>query len=174
MRTQVIEVDGSAEYPDCCAIDCGEEADLRLTRARGLFKRPYQLFACLDHADVARNALVMDVPPICEPTRPREGGGFHMATDLVYLPEPLMRSVRVGEGRPRQVVALTGVHVARAQGNNPLGLGVLVVRCEIDVQPVLDGLRLAHGPETESRTGGFVRADGISSSHSTSTYQSRT
>ncbi|MFD3616388.1 hypothetical protein ACFWWT_14360 [Streptomyces sp. NPDC058676] len=64
VRTQVIEVDGSAEFPDCCAIDCGEEADFRLTRARGLFKRPYQLFACLDHADVARNALAMDVPPI--------------------------------------------------------------------------------------------------------------
>ncbi|MGW8890058.1 hypothetical protein [Streptomyces sp. NPDC055749] len=64
VRTQVVVDDGKTPIPDCCAIDCDGVSDFRLTRARGLFKRPYQLFACLDHANVARNALAMDVPPI--------------------------------------------------------------------------------------------------------------
>ncbi|ABK69872.1 hypothetical protein MSMEG_5115 [Mycolicibacterium smegmatis MC2 155] len=55
-------------------------------------------------------------------------------------------ALRVGEYHPT-LLALPDVDVARAQADQPVDLGLLVVGGEVDVEAVLDGLAVGHREE---------------------------
>ena len=59
-------------------------------------------------------------------------------------------SLRVGENNPR-LLALPDVRSRGAKRNQPFDLNVSVVWPEVEVQPILDRLRLRDGDEEESR-----------------------
>ena len=50
-------------------------------------------------------------------------------------------------------------HGVAPNAEHACDLGVLIVGDEVDVQPVLDGLRLRHGPEHQAGIGVFVLGD---------------
>lgn len=56
-RTMWLYKESSRGAPKCYAERCGYEADFRLTRVRGLFRRPFERFACVDHVKAARLEL---------------------------------------------------------------------------------------------------------------------
>jgi hypothetical protein len=65
----------------------------------------------------------------------------------------------IGEHDPTHVGTQPDVGAARAQRDDSLDLGITVVRVEVDVQPVFDGLVLGHGDEAQDRIAVLVRAD---------------
>ncbi len=69
-------------------------------------------------------------------------------------------ALRVGEHHPALVVALPDVHPGRAEAQETLDFGLLIVGVEIDVQPVLDRLGLGHRDEHQSRVGVVVLGHG--------------